>query len=474
MGMTGRATKDVREGGAGRSGPARRAVWAYDLEHLLHPFILLGVETLVEAGWDVTVVSADKAAKAPYRSLDGFSYARRERNHRRLIVEARGRIAAKIERLQARREQAGPVARLALGAAASAFGLWSEIVRRYALARHFTWENWRIHLRGFSQLMRLDGEVMIASRPQSALWACLAAKARGMRLVYYPFELYGEQVVPPSPMIAALERFMLRRLVDAVITQNSCRAAVLRDERGARAPPLIVHNYKRRSAVRPAPSGRLRAALGIEPGRRIVLYEGYLVQGRWLEHLAQAALHLPEDVVVVMMGQEKLKWRKLCRKPLKAPLASGRLIFAPPVPQDELIDDVSDADVGVIIYDDAVRNNVFCEPGKLSDYIAAGVPIVAPNRPTLGPLIEGRGLGLCFEGHAPEAIAATLLQALARPRESWRPALERAAAELTWESQAPVLLAAVAGEAAPAPAANPLIPAKAGTQAFSAPTAPSG
>ncbi len=156
-------------------------------------------------------------------------------------------------------------------------------------------------------------------------------------------------------------------------------------------------------------------------------------------------LHLPEDVVLVMMGQEKLKWRQVHAAEIKAALATGRLILAGPVPHDELLDYVADADVGVIIYDDSVRNNVFCEPGKLSDYISVGVPVVAPNFPTIGPVVQGRGLGLCFDGHSPEAIAATLKAVLAKPKPRWAAALRRACSELTWETQAPNLLAAVQG-----------------------------
>ena len=170
-----------------------------------------------------------------------------------------------------------------------------------------------------------------------------------------------------------------------------------------------------------------------------------IVDGRWLEYVAQSVLWLPENVVLVMMGQEKLKWRQVHAAEIKDALATGRLILAPPVPHDELLDYVADADVGVIIYDDSVRNNVFCEPGKLTDYIAVGVPVVAPNFPTIGPVVQGYGLGLCFDGHSPESIAETLKAVLAKPKRSWAAALRRACSELTWETQAPNLLAAVEG-----------------------------
>ncbi len=237
---------------------------------------------------------------------------------------------------------------------------------------------------------------------------------------------------------------MLRHGVDAVLTQNDCRAEVLVKERGSRVAPGIVHNYK---PIRPEKRqpGRLRARHNIAARKKIVLYEGMIVDGRWLEYVAQAVLHLPENVVMVMMGQEKMKWRQVHAAQIEPALASGRLILAPPVPHDELLDYVADADVGVIIYDDSVRNNVFCEPGKLSDYISVGVPVVAPNFPTIGPVVQGRGLGLCFDGHSPEAIAATLMGVLAKPKSRWSDALMRACSELTWETQAPTLLAAVDG-----------------------------
>jgi hypothetical protein len=116
-----------------------------------------------------------------------------------------------------------------------------------------------------------------------------------------------------------------------------------------------------------------------------------------------------------------------------------------------LPDYVADASAGVIIYDDTVRNNLFCEPGKLTDYISVGVPVVAPDFPTVGPVVRGLGLGECFEGHSPEAIARTIMTVLRRPRADWKPALDRACGELTWESQVPNLIAAVTGRAAPAP-----------------------
>ena len=444
---------------------ARRVIWAYDREHTLHPFIVLGLKSLVDAGWCAAVVSADKAAEgAPYQSFDDFSFETRVKNYMRVIFDVRGKleqdailVKRRREKLARRIAETGPGRLLtgfkrlrfqakerALFAHHESIQGWREVLKRTANLRRLTVDTWDVYLRGFSRLMRTPGDVMIASRPEAAVWACIAARLRGMRFVYFPFELYGEQITTPNPLVAWLERVMLRHFVDAVLTQNDCRAEVLVKERGSRVTPLLVHNYKPIHSEK-RPPGRLRAKHKIAAGKKIVLYEGVIVDGRWLEYVAQAVLCLPENVVMVMMGQEKMKWRQVHAAEIKDALATGRLILAPPVPHGELLDYVADADVGVIIYDDSVRNNVFCEPGKLSDYISVGVPVVAPNFPTIGPVVQGRGLGLCFDGHSPEAIAATLKSVLAKPKSRWAAALRRACSELTWETQAPNLLAAVEG-----------------------------
>ncbi len=439
-----------------------RVVWAYDREHLLHPFIVLSLNTLADAGYAVTVVSADRASGARYHSTDDFSFADRVRRFQHIVFGVRGRLEQEAtdrnhacRRLQRQLDQgAGSLtrwkrlklrARMArIRAESGLIMLWREVLKAYGAWRRLNLDTWLVYLRGFAGLMRTRGDVMIATRPEAAAWACVVAKLRGMRFVYFPFELYGEQIVKPNPVVAAAERFILRHCVDAVVIQNERRAQVLVEERGARVAPLIVHNYKPAQPTRRA-SGRLRARHGIADDRKIVLYEGVIVDGRWLEFVVQSILHLPEDTVLVMMGQEKLKWRATFAHQIAAAMATGRVYIAPPVAHDELLDYVADADVGIIIYDDSVRNNVFCEPGKLTDYISVGVPVVAPNFPTIGPVVRDLGIGLCFEGHSPEAIASTIKAVLDRPKQGWAARLERACSELTWETQAPNLLAAVAG-----------------------------
>jgi glycosyltransferase involved in cell wall biosynthesis len=263
--------------------------------------------------------------------------------------------------------------------------------------------------------------------------------------VYYPFELYGDQIGAKSELVALAERIVLRFCADAVITQNQHRAGVYVNERWCRRTPVIVHNYKPR---RPPPtSARLREALGLSAEQRIVLYEGILVDGRWLPELAEASRSLPGDVVIVLMGKDTARWTERHRERLLPLIEQGRVILAPPQPHDQLLDFVADADVGVIIYDDSTRNNVFCEPGKLGDYVLSGVPVVAPKFPTLEPVVLEFGIGECFVDGTPEAIGRAIMAVLSRGKAFWSENLSAASETLVWETQEPAFLDAIGGRA---------------------------
>jgi glycosyltransferase involved in cell wall biosynthesis len=380
-------------------------LWAYDRDHRQHPFIVLSANSLKAAGLGVTVVSGDYAPGAPYAAWNDFSMQRRFDNW-----------AAVAD---------GP-----------------PLARLLGRLRYDTIDLWALYARGFRRLMALPADVIVASRPEAAVVAFLVARLRRKRFVYFPFELYGEQITKAQAWLLWAERLILAR-ADAVITQNALRARVYVEERGARTTPFLVHNYKTTQPARRG--GKLRPLLGLPAKTRIVLYEGLLIPGRWLDRLAQSVLHLPQDVAVVLMGREKMGWRAQVAEALAPALATGRLFILPSVSHDDLPDYVADADAGVVIYDDAVRNNLYCEPGKLTDYLSVGVPVLTPDFPTVGPLVRDLKVGATFGEGSPQAIAAAALQVLARSGADWRPALDSACAKLNWESQTPALLEAVTG-----------------------------
>ena len=177
----------------------RRVIWAYDREHLLHPFIVMGLNTLAGAGWDVTVVSADRAEGAAYRSFDAFSFERRVRNFQHLVFKVRGeleqaairkeharqKIQKKLDRegarLGRRKRLSMRTNALKLEVAKQAIMAWRAVLKDFGAWRRLTYDTWLIYVRGFLRLLQLQGDVMIAacsSSPRTVNTRCWKLRTR--------------------------------------------------------------------------------------------------------------------------------------------------------------------------------------------------------------------------------------------------------------------------------------------------------
>ncbi len=353
----------------------KHIVWLFDGNHLKHPFIRLGAETLTEHDYKVTVL--DKATE-----VGALNY-----NH-----------------------------------------LVSDVSITNSL----------------NQILELNPNIIIATLPTALFVGSMAKTLINVRLVYYPFELYGEQLSKFSQRWLDTEINLLSEQVDAIITQNDERAKIYSDERHSHIKPAIVHNYK--PARRVNKTGKLRSLLGIPEDKRIVLYEGILHVGRALDRLVQAAAYLPDDTIMVFLGELKGGWTTTVKPLLSNPELAKKIVVGPCLKQDDLLEYIADADVGMIIYDPVVRNNIYCEPGKLSDYVFAGVPVAASNLPTLGPVIQDHKIGSTFDSPDPQAIAMAINEVLDLPSDHWTESMQQAQQKFTWETQVPTFIETVTGE----------------------------
>jgi glycosyltransferase involved in cell wall biosynthesis len=304
--------------------------------------------------------------------------------------------------------------------------------------------DWFGQVSWFVYAILIRPDVLICTMPQALLTGWLIKKLSSCRLVYYPFELYGEQAHRVPVIWERIEKKLLAGGdIDEIITQNEARARVYREDRGSVVEPVIVQNFKKYMDVRP--TNKLRDALNLSENIRIVVYEGGFVPGRWLDRLIQSVEFLQSNTRLVLIGKKTPWWDKNIAPVLEDILVQQRVICMSWLPPEKLPEYIADADVGVIIYDDSVRNNYYCAPGKLSDYVIAGVPVIAPNFPTIGPFIRQHGIGETFDGGSPEQIAGAILKLLDKPRSAWVQALDAAKQELIWETQENVFVDTVIG-----------------------------
>lgn len=378
----------------------------YEKHHLKHPFIKLLIKSLLECPEQlkVTVVSFASNNEVEQNSIEFIAlkpWLLKKKWHREIHQQAYG-----------------------------SRGLSLRLVKT-----------------GLEIFKHCQPDVIVSFLPLGFLTTQVYALRRRCRTVYFPFEIYGRQHSKFSKYVVLAEKLGFLLKPDAFITQNVQRAQFYLEHRHCRNRPFIAHNYKERPRLQ-APDTGVFSRHGIPENKKVVLYQGMLTEGRWLDRLIQAARHLDQDAVLVLMGPKQQPWWDDTIQPMLAdPRLEGRVFVLESVPHEMVAGYASAAALGVIVYDDSVLNNLYCEPGKIGDFVHAGVPVIAPGFPSIKPVIEDYRLGIVFDDFSSEGIARAMNEVLSLPKSHFLDALAKASEFMTWEAQWPSMKKAICGEA---------------------------
>jgi glycosyltransferase involved in cell wall biosynthesis len=266
--------------------------------------------------------------------------------------------------------------------------------------------------KGVVAALRATADVYEANDLPPLLPAVIVAKLRGKPIVYRAHELWSEAA--PRVRFAAFWRLLERLLVprcDYVVTPDDNRSRIYHDELGARRPPMTIRNCPPYRP--PIASSRLRDELKARGrcGSTIVLYQGLVDSMRCIEEIAEATRCFDEGILLVVMGTGYGQWAN----PGAALAGFDRIVVLPPVPYTELVPYTASADVGILLYRNDCRNNYYCAPNKLFEYMMMGLPVIAPHFPGMVPLVEREAVGLCVAPDSPTAIAGAVNRLAADP-----------------------------------------------------------
>jgi glycosyltransferase involved in cell wall biosynthesis len=237
--------------------------------------------------------------------------------------------------------------------------------------------------------------------------------------------------------LAALERRINRR-ADAVITSTANAAALLRQDGAVPSERLhAVNDGVNTERFRPfdgspdweAQRRELRAQLGIPEGRRIVVYAGLLqvYQGTHvlIEAAAQLAPRLPDAHFLIMGYPDPHSYRAYAESLGVADRVTlpGRVLYK------DLHSYLALGDVAAAPKMSRTEGN-----GKIADYLAMGLPVVAFDTPVSREMLGDAGI-LAEYGSAAD-LAAKLELALedrALAQKLGAAGRERALANFSWD-----------------------------------------
>lgn len=279
--------------------------------------------------------------------------------------------------------------------------------------------------RAFFWMLRARADVYHAHDLDALVPTYAAARLLRALLIYDAHELYAERAIPLRRFWRSVDRFLVRR-VDRMIAANEERADVVRDEYGAPLRPLVLMNCP--EATKATVTRTLRSSLPVAQRHSfVVVYQGGLAPGRGLDRLVSAMAWCDPEVVLALVGSPSMYSRGALANQVRACRLENRVFFLPPVDFGEVTAFISDADVGVVSYEDTSRNNYLCAPNKLFEYCAAGLAVVGCAFPPIVRVMREFPLGGLFDVADPTSIAHAI-SVLSRDRQALAAARSAAAA----------------------------------------------
>ena len=265
-----------------------------------------------------------------------------------------------------------------------------------------------------------DGDVYHSHDLPSLLAGCKAAKKLGVPFIYDAHELYPEihtLTLHQQRRLSKLERKWIKR-ADVVITVNEFIAEEMGKRYKIALPKVILNAAQAEIGFDPENQKSIfRERFSIDLNEKIVIFHGWMAEGRGLDKLVRSMRLLDRHIHLVLMGYGD--YREVLERLCHEVNSEDRIHFLDAVPQSELLYYISSADAGIIPYEPVDLNHQLCSPNKLFEFIQAGIPIIANDLPFLRKIIEGEEIGIVRKLED-EASYAEAIRAMFSSTEKFR------------------------------------------------------
>ena len=195
--------------------------------------------------------------------------------------------------------------------------------------------------------------------------------------------------------------------------------------------PILVQNVPPKTAV--LRSTKLADLAGLDASTPIILHMGLIRKARGCDLLIEAMASVNGAHLVFLGDGPELENLQEQTKSLGL---ETKVTFLDPVEPDSIVEYAAGATVGVSLLQDSCLNHRYALPNKLFDYLAAGVPVLAPDLPEIRSIVEGYNVGKTVDQRSPAKIADSLSQMIhaESERETWIHNADRFCETFNWEN----------------------------------------
>jgi glycosyltransferase involved in cell wall biosynthesis len=254
-----------------------------------------------------------------------------------------------------------------------------------------------------------DSRLFVGHDMHGFLPARLLASRFRRRLVYQCHEIADP--ARPLPLGSRIVQMFERRFAlssDLVIAPDRDRAQILADALCLRQAPLVAANSP---LTQPKSSGlALRSALAAQQKSfdKIVLRQGRIGVGHAIEPtLRSMPSWTDKRWGFVVMGRGDREYLNHLARVARSLGVDQQFAILPPVGYDQVADYTPGADVGHALYEpiDLTNTHTTTSSNKTMEYMAAGLPLLVLDAPSLRRLVETHQCGVAAKDISPPSIA---------------------------------------------------------------------
>jgi glycosyltransferase involved in cell wall biosynthesis len=232
-------------------------------------------------------------------------------------------------------------------------------------------------------------------------WFWLLGPKFGKRIVYHNPDYYD----PISNPFHYFAERRLSRKSDLCLNNEFHRAYITRASYRLRCPVVTVPIMLPASWPFPKPDAVVRQEMcgGHDDGAFVLILHGGYGEVRMVPELLEALSLLPKRFRLVMFDRGHRQQE--VDKKLEELRIADRVVRYPRMSLLELTRYTVNADAGVLLYQNNDLGNFFTAPGRLTEYVGAGLPVIATNHTALENLVWRYKLGVTVDSTKPAKLA---------------------------------------------------------------------
>lgn len=254
------------------------------------------------------------------------------------------------------------------------------------------WQRYLEFKNNTKQYLKLKAEFFIACDLYALPLARKLAFKSKAKLIYDSREIYSQLGTLSSQpvkqkILALIEKYLIVG-VDEVLVSCDLDAKYLKKHFMHSVPYTTILNLPPYQKLEN--QNIIRDKYKIPNEKTILIYQGWLLEGRGIEEAIDSLEFLPNCILCIFgKGENENNLSEFAQ----SKSWSKQIIFCGTIPYDNLLNYTASADIGLALFKPISLSYINSLPNKLFEYIMAQIPVISTNLPAIEPIFAEYHIG---------------------------------------------------------------------------------